>query len=155
MCSISSAVTIAACWDVTPNTAVDMYFISLFLQFLTMALTFIVILLCDFIVLLFLIIFIFTFISHVSHLLSFLLPTCCHSSPLTFPFSSPIDVVQAFCSLLLSFFFYLAYSSVLKLEVKCCPIMLIPVYQTVPITCHVTVIFILTAVRTSNLKCLY
>lgn len=45
MYSISSAVTIAACWDVTPNTAVDMYLISLYLLFLTMALTFIVILL--------------------------------------------------------------------------------------------------------------
>lgn len=51
MCSISIAVTIAACWDVTPNTAVDMYFISLYLLFLTLVLTFIVILLCDFIVL--------------------------------------------------------------------------------------------------------
>jgi len=105
MCSVNSAVTIAACWDVTPNTAVDMYFISLYLLFLTMALNFIVILLCDFIVLLFLIIFVFTFISLVSYLLSFLPATYCHSSPLTFPFSPPIDVVQAFCSLFLDFFF--------------------------------------------------
>ena len=43
--------TIAACWDVTPNTALDAYFISLYLLFLTMTLTFIVILLCDFILL--------------------------------------------------------------------------------------------------------
>ena len=70
-----------------------------------MALTFIVILLCDFIVLLFLTIFIFTFISLVSHLPSFLPPIYCHSSPLTFPFRPPIDVVQAFCSLFLDFFF--------------------------------------------------
>jgi hypothetical protein len=94
---------------VTPNTAVDMYFISLYLLFLTMARTFIVILLCDFIVLYLAVIisyhFIFIFISLVSYLPSFLPPTYCHSSPLTFPFSPPTDVVQVFCSLFLDFFF--------------------------------------------------
>ena len=53
--------------------------------------------------LLFLIIFIFIFL--VSYLPSFLPPTYCHSSPLTFPFSPPIDVVHVFCSIFLDFFF--------------------------------------------------
>jgi hypothetical protein len=54
--------------------------------------------------LLFLIIFIFVFISLVSYLTSFLPPTYCHSSPLTFPVSPPRDLVQVFCSLFLDFF---------------------------------------------------
>lgn len=159
MCSISSAVTIAACWDVTPNTALDAYFISLYLLFLTMTLTFIVILLCDFIVLY--LAFIISYHFYIYIYFSCLLSTFFPSSYILSFFSCNISFQPTHrCSPSLLFpisrlFFYLAYSSVLKLEVKCCSWMLIPVYQTVPITSHVTVIFILTAVRTSNLKCLY
>jgi len=156
MCSISIAVTIAACWDVTPNTAVDMYFISLYLLFLTLVLTFIVILLCDFIVLYLAVIISYHFYIYIyfSCLLSIF-----HSSYILSFFSSDISFQSTYrCSPSLLFpisglFFGGGgggLTSVLKLEVKCCSRMLIPVYQTVPLTSHMTVIFIHYAVRTSN-----
>jgi len=89
MCIISSAVTIAACWDVTPNTAIDTYFISLYLLFLTMALTFIVILLCDFIVLY--LAFIISYHFYIYIYFSCLLPTFFPSSYILSFFSSNIS----------------------------------------------------------------
>lgn len=141
------------------DKGVRLYFISLYRLFLTMALTFIVILLCDFIVLY--LAFIISYHFYICIYFSCLLSNFFPSSYILSFFSSDISFqsTHRFSPSLLfpisGLFLYLVCYSVLKLEVKCCSRMLIPVYQNVPVTSHVTVIFILTALRTSNQKCLY